>query len=53
MKITEGALVVIKTQKFDNLHELLGNTIIVAVAVFTPVKLDFDDKVLLLTNLAI
>ena len=43
MKITKGALMVIKGQKINTLYRLIGNTVIGRVAVTTPVESSTDD----------
>ena len=43
MKITKGALMVMKGQKVSTLYKLTGNTIVGRVAVTTPVESNIDD----------
>ena len=43
MKITKGALLVMKGQKVSTLYKLIGNTIVGRVAVTTPVESSTDD----------
>ena len=43
MKITKGALMVMKGQKVSTLYRLIGNTVVGRVAVTTPVEYNTDD----------
>ena len=43
MKITKGALMVMKGQKISTLYRLIGNTVVGRVAVTTPVESSTDD----------
>ena len=43
MKITKGALMVMKGQKISTLYRLIGNTIVGRVAIITPVESSIDD----------
>ena len=43
MKITKGALMVMKGQKVSTLYKLIGNIVVGRVAVTTPVKSSTDD----------
>ena len=43
MKITKGALMVMKGQKINTLYRLIGNTVAGRVAVTTPVESSTDD----------
>ena len=43
MKITKGALMVMKGQKISIPYRLIGNTVVRRVAVATPVKSNTDD----------
>ena len=43
MKITKGALMVMKGQKVNTLYKLIGNTVVGRVAVTTPVESSTDD----------
>ena len=43
MKITKGALMVMKGQKISTLYKLIGNTVVRRVAIITPVESSIDD----------
>ena len=43
MKITKGALMVMKGQKISTLYRLIGNTVVGRVAITTPMESNTDD----------
>ena len=53
MKITKGALMVMKGQKVSTLYRLIGNTVVERVAITIPVECSTDDTKLCICDLAI